>query len=552
MANQDNKVVMTPLKTIAVDLTPILPGGENGGAKIFVLELLKRLAELSPETQFILLTQASSHEELKSLEGENIKCIMVLDKSVKSSIWYRLLSLGARKIPYLPRKLSYLGYRLNVLIKKKGSHSLLHNLGVDLLFCPFTAPTYFEMGIPTVCTLYDLQYKTYPEFFTAEDVAHRQNTFAEACRRASLLTAISEYSRQSAITHGGLKPERIRTIYLQMAQRILSESAQDKSILAKLQLKTKQYLLYPANFWQHKNHEMLLTAFGMACKKGLSSPIKLVCTGAKNDRLTLLADAAEKMALSERIIFPGYLTDEEIAALLANSGGVIFPSLYEGFGLPVIEAMAAGIPVACSNLTALPEVVGDAAILFNPRVPSQIADAIISLIDDKKLREQLILAGKDRAKIFSDSRRMAQEYWYLFQHALKENNQQDTLTGTYEDGWVGPVVNLQIAPSSSKQSLEMELFVPDWLPQPKIIVKALRNGIVQETPFEISRGKKGLLMLPLTTEGGLYEIRMEPTFIPAKAGYSHSDQRELSLIVQRCSVIRKGEAVQLIANREQQ
>ena len=82
------------------------------------------------------------------------------------------------------------------------------------------------------------------------------------------------------------------------------------------------------------------------------------------------------MFLGERILFPGYLPHQDLATLIANGAGVVFPSLYEGFGLPVIEAMAMGVPVACSNITSLPEVAADAAILFNPKVPTQIADAI--------------------------------------------------------------------------------------------------------------------------------------------------------------------------------
>ncbi len=534
------------LKTIAVDLTPILPGGENGGAKIFVVELIKHLAVLAPTTQFILLTQAASHEELKRIESDNIQCKMVLDEPVKNSRWFRLLSASARKIPYLPRKLFYLGYRLSVLLKRKGARSLLHNLGADLLFCPFTAPTYFELGIPTVCTLYDLQYKTYPEFFAPEDVAHREHTFTAACRRATLLTAISEYSRQSAIKHGQLKPEKIRTIHLQMAQRILPSADHDQSLLVKLGLAPEQYLLYPANFWKHKNHEMLLTAFGMACRQGLAAPIKLVCTGAENSRSALLSKAAQLMELGERVIFPGYLTNTELAVLMANSSGVIFPSLYEGFGLPVIEAMAAGIPVACSRLTALPEVVGDAAILFNPRIPTQIADAITSLHSNKTLREQLIHAGKKRSQAFAYANRMAQDYWDLFQQALQENNRQDGLMGAYDDGWVGSSLHVQIAPSAGEQTLELELYVPDWLPQAKIVVKILRDGEAQRDPVEISRGKKALLTLPLSSEGAHYELRLGPTFIPAKTGYSNTDLRELSLIVQGCRVVRGDGVIQLL------
>lgn len=538
------------LKTVAIDLTPILPGGENGGAKIFVLELIKQLADLVPNTQFILLTQAASHDELTLMESHNIKCKMVLNAPVKDSFLYHLLVAVARKLPYKPRKLSYLGYRLSVFLKRRKTPFLLQGLNVDLLFCPFTAPTYYELGIPTVCTLYDLQYKTYPEFFAPEDVAHREHTFKEACRRASMLTAISEYSRQSAIVHGNLKPEKIRTIYLQMAHRILPEEDQDKSILTLLDLTPQQYLLYPANFWKHKNHEMLLTAFGIASKNGLASDVKLVCTGAGSARLSSLTDAAHMMGLGERIVFPGYLTDAELAMLMANASGVIFPSLYEGFGLPVVEAMAAGIPVACSNLTSLPEVVGEAAILFNPRIPTQIAEAIISLQNDKKLCKRLIDAGKERAKLFEDSSRMAQEYWYLFQYALRENEQQDQLTGAYEDGWVGSQMNVQVAPSTNKQMLEMELFVPDWTPQSKIVVRALRDGKMQAAPLEVRRGEKALLTLPLSADGGCLEIKMKPTFIPAKTGYSNSDRRELSLVVRRCRVIRDGGSVQLITGKK--
>ena len=91
------------------------------------------------------------------------------------------------------------------------------------------------------------------------------------------------------------------------------------------------------------------------------------------------------MVLENHVLFPGYLANAELLALVTNSAGVIFPSLYEGFGLPVVEAMATGVPVACSNVTSLPEVAGDAAILFDPRVPEDIAHAMISLAQDKEL-----------------------------------------------------------------------------------------------------------------------------------------------------------------------
>jgi glycosyltransferase involved in cell wall biosynthesis len=299
-----------------------------------------------------------------------------------------------------------------------------------LLFCPFTAPTYFKLNIPTVCVIYDLQYKTYPQFFAPADVSQRDNTFKEAARRSSALAAISDYSRDAAIAEGKLDPARIKTIHLHISQHSLRNAPRDESILARLHLTAGKYLIYPANFWRHKNHEMLLTAFGMAHGGGLADDIRLVCTGAPGERQQWLQRSARELGLGDHVLFPGYLANAELLALVTNSAGVVFPSLYEGFGLPVIEAMATGVPVACSNVTSLPEVAGDAAILFDPRIPEQIAEAMVSLVQDKELTTRLVRLGDARAALFSDSRLMAEQYWELFQNAaalVSDSGQSDTM-----------------------------------------------------------------------------------------------------------------------------
>jgi len=525
------------LKVIAVDLTPILPGGENGGAKIFVLELLVRLAAMEPQTQFILLTQAASHEELAVLDRSNMRRVMVVGATVSNSIRLRLQNLASRLLPHLPSRLrrivSRMAYRLNSKLKQGGSGSLLRDMNVNLLFCPFTAPTFFELGTPIVCTIYDLQYKTYSEFFAAEDVAHREHTFLEACRKATVLTAISDYSRNSAIAHGKLDPKSIRTIYLRMAQRIVPEAPQDLDILDRFKLVPYRYLMYPANFWRHKNHEMLLTAFSMACHDGLAADIKLVCTGAPGERQEWLMKAAQAMDLGPRVIFPGYLPHVELGMLMGSCLGVVFPSLYEGFGLPVIEAMAAGVPVACSDRTSLPEVAADAAILFDPRVPTDISQAIISLAENAALRERLIQAGLQRANEFSDSTRMAHDYWELFQLAVRNKNRENLLTGIYSDSWASPCMNIQVAPAKDLATLEIEFSAPEFLPHPKVTIEAYCGSEVIEKSFEIQAGNHGVLSLPLTQQGGVYELRFSPVFVPAICGMG-DDNRELAVMVCRC------------------
>jgi glycosyltransferase involved in cell wall biosynthesis len=409
------------LKTIVVDLTPVLPGGENGGAKVFVLELLRHLAEHAPQTQFVLLTQAASHEELGSLDSANVRRLMVVDRSKQPVLRALGRQVFSGVMAHLPGRLRLGAGRLGsawlTLLKRSGSQHMLRELNADLLFCPFTAPTYFESNIPTVCIIYDLQYKIYPEFFAPEDVAHRDRSFNEAVRRSTALAAISDYSRDTAIAEGKLDPASIRTIHLHISRHSLRNATADESILGRLQLMAGKYLIYPANFWKHKNHEMLLTAFGIARQSGLADDIRLVCTGAPGARQQWLVQAARGLGLQDHVIFPGYLTNFELLSLVTRSSGVIFPSLSEGFGLPVIEAMAAGVPVACSNVTSLPEVAGGAAILFDPRIPEQVAQAIVSLAHDNELTARLIIAGDARAVRFSDARLMAEQYWELFRHA---------------------------------------------------------------------------------------------------------------------------------------
>jgi glycosyltransferase involved in cell wall biosynthesis len=535
------------LRTITVDLTPVLHGGENGGAKVFVLELLRRLAELAPQTQFVLLTQASSHQELAALDRANVRRVMVINQK-KLPLVRSLRSLATnyflpilRKLPVelktqLKRHAGPLAYFLVATIKRRQSSTILRQIHADLLFCPFTAPTYFDIAVPTVSIIYDLQYKLYPEFFSAEDVVHRDQTFIDASRRSTVLAAISDYTRKTAIEHGNLDPAHIKTIPLHISQHSLRNAERDETILGRLHLIAGKYLIYPANFWKHKNHEMLLTAFGIARSSGrLAGDVRLICTGATGARQQWLKQAAHGLGLEKHVLFPGYLANAELQALMTNSAGMIFPSLYEGFGLPVIEAMATGIPVACSNVTSLPEVAGDAAILFDPRNPEEIAEAMCSLTVDKELTTRLIQAGEVRAAKFSDSRLMAEQYWEMFQQAAALHNPSNMLLGVYPDGWAGPNPRLGIAPSSQSRTLEMEIALPEWTPTTKV---AMRLQLDKKTKGEVGvlRGQNATVSLPLPLEGGFFDIKLSPAFVPALAMRPSSDRRELSALMVKCEI----------------
>lgn len=543
------------LSCIAVDLTPVLPGGENGGAKVFVLELLRRLAALKPWTRFLLLTQAASHEELAWLDRSNVQRLMVVGAEPPRGDGppaSRLMHITQRVLPFLPA-----GLRTKVLAaaeerdareRRWYSDSLLGSWGVDLLFCPFTAPTYHQPDVPTVCTVHDLQYKTYPDFFPPQEVAARDAAFVAACRHASAIAAVSDYSRQSVVQHGGFDAQRIRTIHPRMARRIAGARAAGRDVLAAHGLQPRGYLLFPANFWRHKNHEAALTAFAMACGRGLPAGIRLVCTGAPGPRQAALVDLASAMGLRERVLFPGYVGAGELGALLAHSAGMVFPSLYEGFGLPVIEAMAAGVPVACSNATSLPEVAAGAALLFDPQAPQDIAQAMVRLVTDRPLRRRLERAGRRRARDFADAGRMAREYWSLFEFALANPRPESGLIGNYADGWSGPVLNVQVAPAGEPQVVELHLTAPGWLPE-SVGVSASLRGQPQGEPVTIARGGSGVFSLPVEAGGGCYQLKFEPSFVPAQAGVS-PDDRELTALIEACSIVTAtGERQELFARK---
>jgi glycosyltransferase involved in cell wall biosynthesis len=122
--------------------------------------------------------------------------------------------------------------------------------------------------------------------------------------------------------------------------------------------------------------------------------------------------------LNETVVLPGFLSDDNLEGLYQHALAVVFPSLYEGFGMPVIEAMARGIPVACSGTTSLQEVVGEAALRFHPGNPQEIATALIQLASDPSLRSQLAKEGLRQAALYADSGAMADQYWDLFIEAF--------------------------------------------------------------------------------------------------------------------------------------
>jgi glycosyltransferase involved in cell wall biosynthesis len=178
-------------------------------------------------------------------------------------------------------------------------------------------------------------------------------------------------------------------------------------------------LLYPANFWPHKNHRLLFEALRQYRQQRPDSDLKLVCTGAPNKAMHELQRSAEDELQTGTVVFPGYLSTGQLQGLLDSCAALIYPSLYEGFGLPLLEAMVRGKPVLCSNVASLPEIAGQAAEYFDPTDPTDIARAIASVMhDDAELVEARLECGRARARTFGNASDMARKYYALLTEVL--------------------------------------------------------------------------------------------------------------------------------------
>lgn len=522
------------IRRIAIDLTPLLLGGENGGAKLMTVELIRNLSRISTKCEFLLLTSEQNDTELAFLDAPNVKRIVIRGARAK----HEWIKSGLRRLSQvfpiqIKLKLRSLYSRM---VRKSPGISQLRSLRVDLLFCPFTAPFFYDPEIPVIPIVYDIQYHYYPQFFTSEERYHRDKHFRDACRLATRLVCISNYVRDTVIENADVAPERVHTVYIQLSSRIPTAVDKDMAkFLERSRLVSDRFLLYPANFWAHKNHQMLFTAFGMYLAQHPKSDLKLVCTGTPGPRMEYLIDAVRRMGLAEKILFLGYLSTEEFAILIHCCKALIFPSLYEGFGMPVIEAMASERPVLCSNVTSLPEVAGDAALYFDPKRPQTIVQTIQRLETEKELTTKLIEQGRKQVSKFGDAEKMAREYWQVFQEAVASSQYVDYLHGIYPDGWCSEKIQITYQESSTPRRFEIDLILPPWFPG-AMTVTLIRKELHHPLVYRIEQGQTLSIQHQLSSEGGFVELLMDYLVQPKALGVAE-DTRLLGCLCQGCRIV---------------
>lgn len=242
---------------------------------------------------------------------------------------------------------------------------------------PFTAAIPpMPASVGRIVTVHDVQHLDLPQNFSAAERAYRKLTYEAPARSADLVITDSEFARSSIIRHLGLAPEKVRAIHLGF----------DASGFAPGDEARENFLLYPARPYAHKNHSALIEAVALLRRD--DPDLRLVLTGEGLERLGDLPEWVSRR---------GLISFDELKRLYRTARALVFPSLYEGFGLPPLEAMASGCPVAASDAASIPEVVGDAAELFDPATASTIADGIRRALARS---DELVALGLARAASF--------------------------------------------------------------------------------------------------------------------------------------------------------
>jgi glycosyltransferase involved in cell wall biosynthesis len=240
---------------------------------------------------------------------------------------------------------------------------------LSIMLPPVAAP-------PAATTVLDLQHEHHPEFFGRAELAYRKLVYGRTIRRSRIVITISEHARETLLERYSLEPDRVRAIHLGVDQDVFTPS--DK-------VSQGGFLLYPARPWGHKNHARLFEAFARLRRE--RPELRLVLTG-----------EGDFGSLPDGVEARGRVSRDELVELYRGASALVFPSLYEGFGMPVLEAMACGCPVACSNATSLPEVAGGAARLFDPLDVDEIAAAVAGVLDEP---EPWVARGLERATRFT-------------------------------------------------------------------------------------------------------------------------------------------------------
>jgi glycosyltransferase involved in cell wall biosynthesis len=339
------------------------------GIGTYVRNLLRHLSRLDKTTEYVVLCQVADCATVEEF-GENFRAV-------------------PEAAP---------GYSIREQLRVPLD---LRREGIDL----FHAPHYVLPPLTpckSIVTIHDCIHLRFPQYLPNRlAYAYARSSLWVATHRSNRVLTVSDASKRDILKYFRVPQEKIDVIYNAIDERYGETPSAEEVLRVRERYQLNDpFVLYAGNIKPHKNLERLIEAFYTLRRNGLDT-VKLLIIGDEISKYAALRRAVHHYKLHKHVRFFGFVPDKTLAVLYRLAGVFVFPSLYEGFGLPPLEAMASGTPVITSNVSSLPEVVGDAAILIDPLQPEAIADAMRRVLTDPFLRDDLRERGLRRVKEFS-------------------------------------------------------------------------------------------------------------------------------------------------------
>lgn len=359
---------------IGIDIRNI--GKKRTGDEVVFFSLTKSLAIIDAENEYKLFTDITDLETLNVIK----KDLGIINKNN-----FEIISLKSRNkfcwnIRVLP------GY--------------LRHHPVDAYLTQYITPFFVPKKIKVMTIIHDVSFKVYKQFIKKSDLFFLNLLIPRSLKRADKIIAVSRFTRDEIIKAYKVDPEKVDWIHNAVADDFLNADLSEeklKNVREKYKLPEK-YILYLGTLQPRKNIPALIEAFNKIDK----FDIKLVVAGGRGHNFDRKIDETiEKYNLQNKIIFPGFIDEEDKPALMKLAEIFVFPSFYEGFGIPILEAFAVGTPVIASNISPHKEIAEYAALYFNPENFQDLAKIMNSLLSDENLRQNLIQKGSEQAKKFS-------------------------------------------------------------------------------------------------------------------------------------------------------
>lgn len=356
---------------IGINALYLLPG-RVGGSEIYIRNLVRWLPRVSPGDRFVIFVNRESAGVFEAIspDVEVVNCAFNAASRPARILWEQFV------LPFQIRR---------------------HAIDV-LLSAGMTAP--FFCPARSALVIHDLQHENQPENFSRFQLFFLKTIIRLSSIRADSIVAISGKVKKDIIKYYKIPESRIGIAYNGVeASCFFPRSGEEVERVRRKYKLPGRFILYIASALPHKNYSRLLEAFRLV--KAKDAGIKLVLIGARDYGQDAVAERIDALGIKDDVVFSGWLPFEDIPLIYAASELFVFPSLHEGFGIPVIEAMATGVPVVCSDIEPLTEVVAGSALLVDPLSPGDMAQGMLKVLADPVLRERLVRDGLKRAENFS-------------------------------------------------------------------------------------------------------------------------------------------------------